>query len=119
MRINGANWKAEVEIEIGGGSWWVCWIFGNSNDRVTEQLVIARFRPRALSFLFFLLLTKKEEIKRKKKNPREISYVLKIEKKKQGLNEKIERSMTNELGIWENKEKETNRNTILSATYTE
>lgn len=118
MRINGANWKAEVEIEIGGGSWWVCWIFGNSNDRVTEQLVIARFRPRALSFLFFFIAYKKRGNKKKKKE-REISYVLKIEKKKQGLNEKIERSMTNELGIWENKEKETNRNTILSATYTE
>lgn len=69
MRINGANWKAEVEIEIGGGSWWVYWIFGNSNDRVTEQLVIARFRPRALSFLFFFIAYKKRGNKKKKKEP--------------------------------------------------
>lgn len=93
------------------------WEFERSRHETTRY---SSFSTESTFFsFFFLLLTRKEEIKRKKKNPREISYVLKIEKKKQGLNEKIERSMTNELGIWENKEKETNRNTILSATYTE
>lgn len=39
-------------------------------------------------FSFFLLLTKKEEVRNKKKNSREISHVLKTEKKKQGLDER-------------------------------
>lgn len=91
------------------------WEFERSRHGTTRY---SSFSTESTFFSFFFIAYKKRGNKKKKKE-REISYVLKIEKKKQGLNEKIERSMTNELGIWENKEKETNRNTILSATYTE